>query len=301
MVSYTVVSWDLSDSFAATHGQLVAPIPFHKKTMSQIWNLLLYHPLINLLILLTRLTGNFAWAIILATLILRFALTPLIIPSIKLGKKMQELSPELDKLKAQFKDDKTKLATAQAELYKNRGINPTSGCLPQIIQLLVLIALFNGLNFIIKSNGDLTSRINPILYSFNRLPENYRLSTNFLYLDVTKPDVFRVSGIPFPLPGLILLLSALVQFGSAKMLAPVISEEKKQALKTSNQTDDAMVAAQEQMLYMFPVMTIIFGFQFPSGLIIYWFIFSVVSIFQQYRVIGWGGLKPWLTKFNLVK
>jgi len=267
--------------------------------MIQIWNLLLYHPLINLLISLTRLTGNFAWAIILATIILRLALTPLIIPSIKLGKKMQELSPELDKLKAQFKGDKTKLATAQAELYKNRGINPASGCFPQIIQLLVLIALFNGLNFIIKANGNLVKDINPKLYSFNKLPENFSFSTRFWYLDMTKPD--KIPNFSFYFPGIFLLLSALFQFASAKMMSPVISEEKKQALKTSTETDDAMVAAQGQMLYMFPIMTIVIGKSFPSGLVIYWLIFSVISMYQQYQILGWGGLKPWLTKLRLIK
>ena len=89
-------------------------------------------------------------AIIIGTILLRLVLSPLIIPSLKLSKKMQSLSPELDELKKKFKGDKTGLATAQAQLYKDRGINPSSGCLPQIVQLLILIALFNAMNFIIK-------------------------------------------------------------------------------------------------------------------------------------------------------
>ena len=269
--------------------------------MLQLWNTLLLFPLTNLLIGLTRLTGNFAWAIILATLILRFALTPLIIPGILLGKKMQELSPELSALKVKFKGNQAGLATAQSELYKQHGLNPSSGCFPQIIQLLILIALFNALNFIIKANGNLVKDINPRLYSFNKLPENFNFSSRFWYLDMTKPDVFRLPNLSLPLPGIILLLSALTQLLSAKMLAPVISAEKKLALKTSTETDDAMVAAQEQMLFMFPIMTIVFGYQFPSGLVIYWLIFSLISMYQQYRVLGWGGAKPWLQKLRLIK
>ena len=118
---------------------------------------------------------------------------------------------------------------------------------------------------------------------------------------MTKPDIFRLPGVPFPLPGVFLILSALIQFLSAKMMAPVISKEKKEALKTSSETDDAMIAAQEQMLYMFPIMTVVFGYQFQSGLVIYWLIFSAISMYQQYQIIGWGGLKPWLYKLNLVK
>jgi len=269
--------------------------------MIPLWNNLLFHPLINLLVFLTRITGNFGWGIILSTLFLRFILTPLILPGILLGKKMQDLSPELDKLKVKFKGNKPQLAQAQAELYKSHSINPASGCLPQIIQLLVLIALFNSLNFIIKANGNLVTQINPILYSVNKLPQNFHFSTKFFYWEMTKPDVIHLSGLPVPLPGVILILAALVQLVSAKMMAPVLSEEKKLALKTSNETDDAMVSAQEQMLYMFPLMTIVFGFQFPSGLVIYWLIFSLVSAVQQYYAIGWGGLAPWLKKLKVIK
>lgn len=269
--------------------------------MIQLWNTLLYYPLINLLIGLSKITNNFGLAIILATILLRLILSPLITPGILLGKKMQELSPEIDKLKAKFKGDKMGLATAQGELYKSRGINPSSGCLPQVVQLLVLIALFNSLNFIIKTNGDLVSQLNPLLYSFNQLPDNFQLNTRIFYLDMTKPDVIPVSGLPFPLPGFLLLFSAAVQLISAKMLAPVISQEKKQALKTSSETDDAMIAAQEQMMYMFPLMTVIFGYQFPSALVIYWTIFSIISIIQQYRIVAWGGVRPWLLKVGLLK
>lgn len=267
--------------------------------MLSLWNTLLLFPLTNLLIGFTKITGNFGWAIILVTIILRLALTPLILPGLLLGKKMQELSPELNALKNQFKDNKAGLAAAQAELYKKHGLNPTSGCLPQIIQLLILIALFNALNFIIQANGNLVDSLNPRLYSYNQLPANYQLKTKLWYLDMTKPD--SIPGLPFYFPGIFLILSAVFQLATAKMMAPVLSDEKKQALKTSTETDDAMVAAQEQMLYLFPIMTILVGKNFSSGLVLYWLIFSVISMYQQYRIIGWGGLKPWLVKLRLLK
>src|SRR3990170_3665223 len=122
--------------------------------MIELWNLLLFHPLLNALIFLDRLTGNFGWSVILLTVVLRLAMTPLVLPSLRLSKKMQELAPELAKLKEKFKDDKTALMTAQAELYKQHGANPASGCLPQIIQILVLIALFNAFNSVLHNNGD---------------------------------------------------------------------------------------------------------------------------------------------------
>ena len=92
--------------------------------MASLWNLLLTQPLLNSLIGLYKLTGNLGWSIVVLTILLRFLMTPLVLPSLKVTKKIQELAPELAKLKAQFKDDKQKLMVAQAELYKKNGANP---------------------------------------------------------------------------------------------------------------------------------------------------------------------------------
>src|SRR3989338_8040037 len=114
--------------------------------MIELWNLLLFHPLLNALIFLDKLTGNFGWSLILLTVVLRLAMTPLVLPSLRLSKKMADLAPELAKLKEVHKDDKQALLKAQTELYKSHGAKPACGCLPQIIQLLVLKALFNAFN-----------------------------------------------------------------------------------------------------------------------------------------------------------
>jgi membrane protein insertase Oxa1/YidC/SpoIIIJ len=88
---------------------------------------------------------------------------------------------------------------------------------------------------------------------------------------------------------------------SSKMMSPVVATEKKLAEKTETSTDDAMVEAQQQMLIMFPLMTLLIGYKFPSGLVVYWFIFSLLSMIQQYLITGWGGLAPWLQKASLLK
>lgn len=272
--------------------------------MSEIWNIFLYHPLINGLILLCQLTGNLGWAIIILTIGLRVIMTPLIIPSLKINKKIQELAPEIAKLKIKHKDDKQGLMVAQAALYKQHGANPASGCLPQIIQLIVLIALLNALNSVLApkpGSPNLVTRLNPILYSFTKLPDKFTLSTQFLYLNLLKPDTITLPGVPMALPGFFLLASALVQVLSAKMMMPVVAMEKKIADKTPQESDDVAAMTQQQMLILFPIMTIIFGYQFPSGLVLYWFMFSLISIIQQYTITGWGGLTPWLKKVNLLK
>lgn len=270
--------------------------------MSQLWNILLIQPLLNSLISLYRFTGNLGVSIIVLTLGLRVLMTPLILPSLRLNKKIQELAPELAKLKEKFKDDKQGLITAQAQLYRSHGVNPASGCLPQVIQLVVLIALFSVFNTILKSDGNgLTNQLNPALYSVNQLSSDFYISPRFLYLDLTQPDTFNIPGLPFPLPGVFLILSALTQLFSSKMMSPTVSSEAKVASKTEGSSDDTLVEAQRQMLYMFPLMTLIIGFQFPSGLVLYWLIFSVASIVQQYSTSGWGGAASWLKRLNLLK
>jgi len=270
--------------------------------MSQLWTLLLTQPLLNVLVGLYRFTGNLGVSIITLTIGLRLILTPLILPSLRLNKKIQELAPEMAKLKEKFKNDKQGLITAQAQLYKEHGANPASGCLPQIIQLLILIALFSVFNTILRSDGNgLAAKLNPSLYSFNQLDPGFHISPNFLYLNLTKSDTIKIPGLPFAIPGLFLIVSALAQLFNSKMMMPVVATEKKIAEKSPQSTDDAMVEAQQQMLYMFPLMTLLIGYQFPSGLVLYWLVFSLASIVQQYNISGWGAAAIWLKKLNLIK
>ncbi len=270
--------------------------------MIELWNLLLYKPLINALIFLYGLLfNNFGLAIIVLTVALRLILVPLTLPSLKAAKKMRELAPELEKLKKKHAHDRQKLAKAQMELYRRHGVNPTAGCLPQIVQLIILIALYRAFIGILQIDGDIAEKLNHLLYPFLQLSPGTVINTQFLYLNLAKPDVFHLSGFPIPLPGLVLIAAALVQFISSKMMQPVVSRSQKEAAKTETKKDDMATSLQSQMLYLFPLMTIFIGYSFPSGLILYWFIFSLSTAIQQYFVSGFGGLKPWLIKLKLLK
>ena len=265
--------------------------------MSQIWNLVLFQPLVNGLIFLYKIFGNLGAAIIILTLVLRAILIPLTVPSIEASKKMAELAPELEKLKKRYGGDKQKFAQAQMELYRQKKINPAAGCLPQIIQLIILIALYQAFIQVLRINGtEVIAKLNEILYSPLRLPLETKINLSFLYLDLSKPDVFRFSGMP--IPGIFLILAALTQFLSSKMMQPAVKTQEKIAQKTEEKADDIATSMQSQMLYLFPLMTILIGFTFPSGLILYWFIFSLFQLSQQYFLSGWGGLTPWIEKIR---
>lgn len=240
-------------------------------------------------------------AIIGFSLFLRFILNPLTKPYMESMKKIKDIAPNVQKLKDKYKDDKMKFAQAQAELYKQKGVNPGAGCLPYILQIIVLIAFFNVFTTTLSPNSNPVESFNKLLYQPLQFPDGGTINTRFLYLDITKPDTFNVSAVPFPIPGPILILAALVQFLSAKIMAPYQKMEEKIAKKTTGESDDMQVAMQKSMSYMFPLFTLIIGVNFASGLALYWLIFSLTQSFQQVRSQGWGELTPFLKRLNLLK
>lgn len=267
-----------------------------------IFQIALVQPLTNGLILFYNLLGsNMGFAIIGFSMFLRFVTNPLTKPYMASMKKIKDVEPLVKKLKLKYKNDQKGLMAAQTELYKQKGINPSAGCLPYILQIVIMIALFNVFTQTLSTNGDSMTKLNELLYAPLKFAENVTLNTKFLYLDVRTPDVFNFAGVPFPIPGPFIVLAGLLQFLSAKMMAPVVKKEEEIAKKTKGEADDMAVAMQSSMIYTFPLMTIFFGVKFPSGLALYWLLFSIFQMVQQYKSSGWGGLSPLVTKLGLIK
>lgn len=258
--------------------------------MAQLWHILLYQPLVNALIFFYQLLfSNLGLAIIVLTGLIRLILVPLTLPSIKAASKMRELAPEIDKLKKKHKEDKQKFAQAQMKLYRRHGANPAAGCLPQIVQLIILIALFQAFRQVLFVDGETINRLNEILYPSLRLSSETVINARFTYLDLTKPDIIRLpkdflGGVLPGLPGIFLLGAAAIQFISSKMMVPQAKKAQIEAKKTPQASDDMATAMQTQMIYLFPLMTIFIGFSFPSGLVLYWLTFSAFTALQQYFI-----------------
>jgi YidC/Oxa1 family membrane protein insertase len=266
-----------------------------------IFNTILIQPLTNGLILFYNLLGgNLGLAIIGFSIFLRLALSPLTRPYMESMKKMKKVEPQLAKLKEKYKNDKTKLLQAQSDFYKQKGINPGAGCLPYLLQIVVLIALFRVFSYAL-SPDDTINKLNNLLYEPLKFEVEQTINTKFLYLDLTRPDTFKIPSFPISLPGPVLILAALSQFVTAKMMAPVVAVEKKVAKKTKTKEDDLQVMIQQSTTYTFPLFTLIFGMNFSSGLALYWLIFSLFQVWQQYRSTGWGGITPWIKKLGLLK
>ncbi len=267
-----------------------------------IFTTLLIQPLANgLIIFYNLLFHNMGLAIIGYSLLLRIVLNPLTKPYMDSMKKIKDVAPQLEKLKAKYKDDKIKLAQAQADFYKEKGVNPGAGCLPYLLQIVILIAFFNVFSKTFAPGTDIVANFNHLLYDFLKFPAGQSINMKFLYLDISKPDIINLPFIKTNLPGLVLMLSALAQFVSAKVMNPYLKTEEKIVKKTEGTSDDMQVAMQKSMSYTFPLFTLFIGMKFASGLALYWLVFSLTQIYQQVKSQGWGELTPLLKKANLIQ
>ena len=250
--------------------------------MSNLWNLLFYKPILNTLVFLYNLLGhNFGLAIIFLTLLIRGCLIPITLPSLKSARAIRDLKPELDGLKKKYKKNKKKLQEEQLKLYREKGINPAAGCLPNILQFLILIALYRVFIHFIQ-----TGKIN-----------DTGVAMSFLWLDLAKPDPY------FLLP----ILAGFSQLIMGLMITPQpakvaeISEKAKESAQKTEDTEEMAMSMQKQMILMMPLMTVLIGVKLPSGLALYWLATTIFSIFQQYFISGVGGLSPWLKKLKKLK
>jgi YidC/Oxa1 family membrane protein insertase len=138
-------------------------------------------PLTDLLMLLTGVLHSYGLAIIVFTILVRAALTPLTLRRLRSAKKMAALAPRLKQLQQKYKGNREELVRAQMALYKETGANPAAGCLPLHLQMPILYALF----FVFQ---DLTHPRTPALYH-----------QPFLWFRLDQPDhLFGAFG-PLPL------------------------------------------------------------------------------------------------------
>lgn len=232
--------------------------------LNYFWIEILKKPLFNSLVFLELYTGNLGVAIILLTIVLKTLLVPLNIPQLKLAQKKNELDFELKALKEKY-TDKSELAKAQMDLYKKHGVSPAGGCLPSIAFMVVLLALFRVFTELFEGS------IDPSFYYSSILRDN-SISHTFLYLDLFKKDPYYI------LP----VITGIAQFFASKQMMPKVTAAQKIAKKTESGMDDMATQMQSQMLYMFPIMTVFFTINFPSGLALYWFVSSLYTILQNW-------------------
>jgi len=243
-------------------------------------------PFVNALFGFYYLLGNLGWSVVVVTILIRILLIPLVLPSLKSAKKMAELQPKLKKLQAQYKGEKEKLAKAQMDLYKTEGINPLSGCLPQLLQIAVLIVFFSAFNLVTNysvGKGTLEA-VNRELIPVFQINSEFKFHTDFLGSKLAETPAMLYKngfGIGWILPFVLLVGSGLLQYFSSKLMMPAPKVDNTIVKKTEDKEDDMMSAMRTQSTYMMPLMTIFIGWNFSLGMLLYWFVNSLVMLVQQ--------------------
>lgn len=219
-----------------------------------------YRPILNFLVFLYNIIPghDLGVAIILLTIVIKLILHPLSLKSLKSQKELQEVQPKIDTLKEQYKDDKEGLAKATMALYKEHKINPFSSCLPLLIQLPFLFAVYQ-----VFRDG-LANRLS-LVYSFVYKPEMIN-AFSFGFLDLSKPNI------------ILAVLAGAAQFWQAKTM---MAKQPKKAETNSKQPDMAAMMS-KQMLYLMPALTIFIGVSLPGGLTLYWFVLTLLTALQQW-------------------
>ncbi len=255
-----------------------------------------FQALFILLVAFEQLTGNMMIAIIIVTLLVRALLIPLYRRQIVSQKRTQLLAPELKEIQRRYKGDRVKVQQATSEFYKERGVNPASGCLPLVLQFILLIPMYSvfsqGLqnvdpNRMLNVFGvqliDLHCGIVPPPHPGPVIP---CINSTVLGVNLAQPSVL----FTLPILGLgvsiLAIISALLQLVQSRMALPPAAQ--------GAAADDQNIKIQRQTMIFIPFISVFYGGFLPAGLFIYWIVSTLFSVVQQYLILGWGGMFPFL-------
>ncbi|NCO68251.1 MAG: protein translocase component YidC [Nitrospirae bacterium CG_4_10_14_0_8_um_filter_41_23] len=206
-------------------------------------------PLFWLLKFFYKFIGNYGWAIVLLTIIIRIPFIPLVNKSQKSMKKMQELQPRMAEVREKYKKDPQRMQKEVMELYKKHKVNPVGGCLPMLLQIPVFFALYKILMIAIELRGT------PFMLWIK---------------DLSAPDTLFghiPSGVPLiggfavgPLP-IVMGITMLIQ---------------------QKMTPTSMDPTQNKMMMLMPIVFTFLFLNFASGLVLYWLMNNIFSITQQF-------------------
>ena len=222
-----------------------------EKAIDYGWFDIIARPLLYTLLFFEKYVGNYGIAIILLTVLIKIIFWPLSYKSYKSMGEMKKLQPRLMKLREKYKDNKQLMNQEMMNLYRTYKINPMSGCFPMLIQLPVFFALFRVLGSAIEL------RHAPFMLWINDLSAPDRLFSFSFSIPLMSP--------PYGIPVLTLLMGASMWF---------------QQKITPSPGDPT----QARIMMLLPIIFTFMFINFPSGLVLYWFVNNILSMAQQYYV-----------------
>lgn len=255
--------------------------------LTPLWNTVVVDPMVNLLLWIyaalaqVSIPGAYGIAIIVFTLLVRAVTLPFYSQQQKAMKKQQALmqSEEWKAIQKKYAKNREKLAQEQMEMYKKAGVNPLGGCLPALIPWPIMIGLYQSIMTVMGAQPEQLMELSKHLYQFiPALAAVVPVQSAFLGMDLARTP----EGIGYIIPVLV-LVSTWVQ--QRMMVMPA--------------TDAQAAQMNQSMMVMMPLFIGYISLSFPVGLSLYWIVFNIVGIVQQYLTTGWGNLfegTPWANR-----
>ena len=247
------------------------------------WETIIVQPFTNLLLLITMLVKNFGIAIILFTLLIKLITYPLTSKQLKSSMAMQDLQndPKYKKMMEKYKGDREKTAEIQMKVYKEKGVNPFGSCLPTLIQLPIIIGLYQSIMRVMASTPLELVKLERIVYPFLDVNKILPIQNHFLLMDLGQPERLWIGNIGIPVLAILVLITTYIQ---SKIMQP------------PTQSNDQGAAMSNSMMMMMPVMMGWMAYQFSAGLALY-FLASNIATVVQYAAMGradWAKIFPWV-------
>jgi YidC/Oxa1 family membrane protein insertase len=254
--------------------------------------------------------GNLGIAIIILTIVFRVVLLPLGVKQIKSMQAMQALQPKIKELQKKYKGNKQKIQEQTMKLYQEYGVNPLGGCLPLLLQFPILIAMYSVIRAPIPYAPEDPAKPPGVEFKGNHLPEDSQL-----FIDVTshsgKGQRFLLMNLqcsPANAGRTVPVLNTLrkpsgdtLDCGDSVadripyyvMLALMIGTTFYSTRQTQKATPSSSQSQQAQIISkVMPIMFGVFGYSFPTGLVLYWTVSNLFQIGQQAMMLRLGHIGP---------
>lgn len=265
-----------------------------------IFELLFTQPIFNILLFIYSIVPghDFGVAVIIFTILVRFAMWPLVRRQLHQSKVMRDLQPQLQQIRKKAKGNKQLEGQLMLELYKEKGVNPFSSFGILLIQLPFFIALYSSVNILATHREQIDNFIYPFLQAVPHLAE---VAANpgrfnemaFGFLDLTKTAFTAGSPAMTITLVVIALVTAVVQYIQSKQLLPQPKEKKKladifrdQAAGKDVDQAEVMAAVSSRTIMLLPVIIFIASLTIAGALSLYLLTTTVVGYLQQRRVLG---------------
>jgi len=250
------------------------------------WDTIIIQPFANVLLLINSLVNNFGISIILFTILIRLLTHPLMVRQFKTTRAMQEMQadPRYKKMQEKYKNDKEKLSQEQMKYYKEFGVNPMSSCLPTLIQLPLILGLYQSVTRAMAASPYEMVNLEQIVYP--RLLDATKLlplQNQFLWMDLGQPERITIFGLAIPFLAILVVATTFLQ---SRLIQP-----------PSTGDDQAAMISNSMSIYM-PILMGFMAYSLASGLAIYFLTSNIVGI-VQYAILGranWSNIIPFLKK-----